>query len=102
MCTVEVELRQSINGIFNALLASLIINHLPTGKILRRSRAAGAISLHETLFNILVALVILPSLLIMVENSRKGAENIEADVAEDIRDRPGTSRACWAPGTSTV
>jgi len=68
--TLLVMLKQGINGIFNALLASLAISFLPLRKILEPGPRCQTISLRETLFNLLVAVILAPALLIMLLNSR--------------------------------
>jgi diguanylate cyclase (GGDEF)-like protein/PAS domain S-box-containing protein len=65
-----VMLKQGINGIFNALLASLAISLLPLRKILDSGNGRQTISLRDTLFNLLVALILGPALFIMILNSR--------------------------------
>ena len=42
MTTFFIMLKQSVNGVFNALLASLIVCYLPMDKLLRRSRSLTA------------------------------------------------------------
>ena len=63
-------LKQGINGIFNALLASLAISFLPLRQILALGPNRQTTSLRETLFNLVVALILAPALLIMILNSR--------------------------------
>ena len=61
-----VMLKQGINGIFNALLACLAINHLPLDRLLGRAPARRVFSLQEGLFNLMAALVLAPALLLTV------------------------------------
>ncbi len=63
-------LKQAINGIFNALLASLAISFLPLRQILEPGPWRQTTSLRGTLFNLVVALILVPALLIMLHNSR--------------------------------
>ena len=68
--TLLIMLKQGINGIFNALLASLAISFLPLRQILALGPNRQTTSLRETLFNLVVALILAPALLIMILNSR--------------------------------
>ncbi|MFZ5449910.1 MAG: PocR ligand-binding domain-containing protein [Thermodesulfobacteriota bacterium] len=67
-------LQQGINGVFNALLASLAVNHLPFEKFLEPGAPRRTTSLRETLLNLMVAVILLPALVIMIFNSREGVK----------------------------
>jgi uncharacterized membrane protein len=68
--TLMIMLKQSINGIFNTLIASLVIAYLPLSKWIGSEKEKKSHSLEQSLFNLLVIFVFIPALLIMVMNSR--------------------------------
>lgn len=69
--TIMIYLKQSVNGLFNATIASLLLNH--TG-IIRwfgsLARQQERVSLRETLFTLTIAVILLPALTLTVSNSR--------------------------------
>ncbi len=71
-------LKQSVNGLFNALVASLAINALPLARLLGTGAGPREVSLQETLFNLMVALVLFPALLITVLMSRQQMGRMES------------------------
>lgn len=77
-------LKQSINGIFNALVASLLLNHLPLYRLSNTGRDPRTVSLKETLFNLLVALVLLPAIFMTVQESRHEKGRIERDAVAGL------------------
>ncbi|WP_421655816.1 hypothetical protein [Leptothermofonsia sp. ETS-13] len=77
-------LKQPVNGILNALIASLLITHLPVHRWLRRSRAVNTLSFQQTLFNLLVAFVFLPTLLLIVLASRGVVETIKTTAQSEL------------------
>ena len=92
--TLLIMLKQGINGIFNALLASLAISFLPLRKILEPGHGCQTVSLRDTLFNLLVALILGPALFIMILNSRGAMQAMQAEtikqmerVSEDVADQ---------------
>ncbi len=86
LATVFVMLKQSVNGIFNALVASLILNHSPLNKLRGCSPNPRLVSLQETLFNLLVTLVLLPSLVIMILASRQVMNRTETEILTRLED----------------
>jgi diguanylate cyclase (GGDEF)-like protein/PAS domain S-box-containing protein len=82
--TLLIMLKQGINGIFNALLASLGITFLPFRKILTPDSGSQTTSLRETLFNLLVALILAPALFIMFLNSRGTMQAMQAETIKQI------------------
>ena len=70
-------LKQPVNSIFNALITSLLITHLPIHRWLGRPRVVNTLSFQQTLFNLLVAFVFLPTLLLIILNSRDVVDNIK-------------------------
>ena len=82
--TLLIMLKQGINGIFNALLASLAINFLPLRKILEPGHGCQTVSLRETLFDLLMALILVPALFIMILNSRGAMQIMQAETIKQI------------------
>jgi PAS domain S-box-containing protein len=70
--------KQSVNGIFNALVASLIISFLPNQKTGYR------LSLKQTIFNLLVAFVFFPVLSLSVFNGKQMINTIETNIISEI------------------
>ena len=83
--TAFIMLKQSINGIFNALLVSLAIYYLPLGKLFRSPHLSTEFSLRDSLFSLLVMLVLLPTLLLTMLETRNAKANLEADVVANLQ-----------------
>jgi PAS domain S-box-containing protein len=83
--TICIMLKQSINGIFNAMLVSLAIYYLPLGKLFQRPRLSTEFSLRDSLFSLLVMLVLLPALLLTMLETRKEKEHLEAEVVANLQ-----------------
>jgi signal transduction histidine kinase/CheY-like chemotaxis protein len=77
--TQIIMLKQSVNGIFNALVASLILTYTPLHKWLSRPPAISALSLQQTLFNMLVAFVFFPTLTLMAIDSHRVVNDINIE-----------------------
>ncbi len=67
--TQIIMLKQGVNGIFNALVASLLVSYTPIHRWIKRPPAASALSLQQTLFNLLVAAAFFPTLILMAQAS---------------------------------
>ena len=80
-----ISLKQSINGICNALVASLICNYLPVDKIVNRRGLDNRLSLQQTVFNLLVTFVLLPALIITVFNSQQLLQTIETQIKTELK-----------------
>ncbi|MFA5110092.1 MAG: PAS domain S-box protein [Desulfobaccales bacterium] len=83
--TSFIMLKQSINGMFNALLATLCITYLPLDKILDPTQPRRTFSLHETLFNLLAALALFPALVLTVIGIHHEMNEIERNVVAELR-----------------
>lgn len=73
--TSLIMLKQAVNGIFNALVSSLIITCLPIKKWVKLPQVKQALSLRQTLLNLLVAFVFFPVLTLMVLESQRVIDN---------------------------
>ncbi|RMF88781.1 MAG: response regulator [Nitrospinota bacterium] len=72
-------LKQSINGIFNALLADLIFAYLPLHRW-QEQITPSPCSFQQTLYNLLVASVLFATLSLMVVNSRQAMHHLEKQI----------------------
>ncbi|MEI6065208.1 MAG: hypothetical protein WCQ26_11490, partial [Pseudanabaena sp. ELA748] len=77
-------MKQPVNGIFNALVASLMLTHLPIHHWLKRPPAINTLSLQQTLFNLLVLFVSVPTLLLIVLSSNQVVDDIKNTVRLDL------------------
>ena len=64
-------LKSAVNGIFNALMASLLIKHFPALAWPGRPRRARLISLRQAAFNIVVGCVLLPVFIFTIVECRR-------------------------------
>lgn len=77
-------LKQPINGLFNALMASLLVTYLPIHQWVKRPQAINTLSFQQTLLNLLVAFVFLPTLLLIVLGSRDVVGNIQTTAQTEL------------------
>jgi PAS domain S-box-containing protein len=69
--------KEGVNGLFNVLVAMLAINYLPMPKLLGGKPEHQTISFRENLFCLMVALVLIPSIITMVMDSRREMGRIQ-------------------------
>lgn len=79
-------MKQPVNGIFNALIASLILTHTPIHRWVKRPAAISTLSLEQTLFNLLVAFVSVPTLILIVLASHQVVHDIQSNVQVNLND----------------
>ncbi|MBD2189618.1 sensor histidine kinase [Pseudanabaena mucicola] len=77
-------MKQPVNGIFNALIASLLLTHLPIYRWVKRPPAINSLSLGQTLFNLLFAFVSVPTLILIVLGSHQVVDDIKRTVSLDL------------------
>ncbi|MEG4988512.1 PAS domain S-box protein [Microcoleus sp. BR0-C5] len=82
--TILVMCKQAVNGIFNALVASLIISYAPIDRWISASKHL-AISLQQTIFHLLVAFVFLPGLILLVFDGRYLVGQIKTTVQTELQ-----------------
>ncbi|MEG3927326.1 response regulator [Microcoleus sp. T3_D1] len=82
--TILVMCKQAVNGIFNALVASLIISYAPIYRWIGASKHL-ALSLQQTIFHLLVAFVFLPGLMLLVFDGRALVGQIQTTVQTELR-----------------
>jgi PAS domain S-box-containing protein len=78
-------LKQSVNGIFNAVVASLILTYLPLHKWLGINRQRQTVSLQQTLLNLFVAFVFFPALLLTVLYAHEVFQEIETEIGIELK-----------------
>jgi PAS domain S-box-containing protein len=79
-------IKQPVNGIFNALVASLLLTYLPVHSWVTRPAATRTLSLEQTLFNWLVAFVFVPTLVLIMLMSHQVVSDIKTAVQADLND----------------
>ena len=77
--------KQAVNGIFNALVASLIISYAPSHRWVRHSKHFHVFSLKQTIFHLLVAFVFIPGLLLLVIDGRYLVAQIQTTVQTELQ-----------------
>jgi two-component system NtrC family sensor kinase len=82
-----VMLKQAVNGIFNSMIASLILYHSPLHQRLRlmSGKTAKTLSLQHTLFNLFIAFVLFSALTLTVLQGRSALSNIEKNIQQDLQ-----------------
>ncbi len=82
--TLLIMLKQSVNGIFNALVVSLILTYASGIKIFARKWVRDTISFQDALFNVMVSFVLIPSLFLMILYSRLEFDKIKKDLVNKL------------------
>ena len=82
---ILVMFKQAVNGIFNALVASFIVSYFPLHRWIDSSKHPHAFSLRQTVFHLLIAFVLLPSLLLLVIDGRYFVSRIQAAVNMELQ-----------------
>lgn len=77
-------LKMSMNGIFNALMASLITTSWPSLRHLERSLPYARLSLQQTIFNLFIAFVLLPALILTILNGKQVLHNVEVEIRSEL------------------
>ena len=79
-----ITLKQPINGIFNSLIASLLLIHVPFHRWVGRPNALRTLALRQTIFNWLVAFVFFPTLVLMLLNSHNIIHDLRTDMQLEL------------------
>ncbi len=82
--TLIILTKQPVNGIFNALIASLMLTHLPIYRWVKRPPAINSLSLQQTLFNLFFAFVAAPTLILIVLASNQVVDDIKRTASLDL------------------
>jgi signal transduction histidine kinase len=84
---ILIMMKQAINGIFNALIASVIINLLRPFLIKQHLfPLPQTVSFRNLLFTIMVTIVLMPSLILMIVSSKEELRRIERQVVSRLED----------------
>ena len=81
--TLLVMLKQAVNGIFNALIASLLLTHTPL-RVMAGVAEQRAVPLRQVVFELLVTAVLLPTLLVVMIGTRQDLRKFEQDLVEQL------------------
>jgi hypothetical protein len=82
--TSFIMLKQAMNGVFNALIASLAVCYLPLGGIFQRPRLSQKTTLRESLFNLLVMMILFPALLLTMLESKHEKDRLETVAVSEL------------------
>lgn len=82
--TLAIALKQGVNGIFNALLVSLILTYCPLPVWVGHGQKRYNLSLQQMLFNLLVAFVFFPTLIVMAAHNWQSVQDIEFQVVTNL------------------
>ncbi|MCK6544614.1 ATP-binding protein [Myxococcota bacterium] len=82
--TALVYLKQSTNGVLNALVASIVIAYTPLRRWLGRTRSE-LVTLQDSLFHLIATAILVPALLLMVLGGRMEMRRIEEEVTASLR-----------------
>ncbi len=77
-------LKQAVNGIANALIATLIITYLPLNRWLGLPQSAPKVSLQENILNLLIFSLFLPLLILMLLDSNRVINHLTNDIESDL------------------
>lgn len=76
--------KQAVNGIYNALIATLLITYTPIQRLSNRSHSK-QISLEKNLLNFLTSLIFFPSLILLVLDSNRVTHHITTDIHAELQ-----------------
>ena len=79
-----ISLKNPVNQISNALIASLIISHTPITRWVNRTKTDSTIAFEQILLNLLVAFVLIPSLVLTIWNCQGATQQEERHVLERL------------------
>jgi hypothetical protein len=80
-----VMLKDAVNGIFNALIASLIVTHTRLRVWPGHTRREPLVPISQAVFNICVGCVLLPTLLLLFTHSQESLRGVEQHIQEDLQ-----------------
>ena len=82
--SLTIMLKQGVNGIFNALIAALLVTNIPLDKFTNRPRAVSQQSFEQILVNFLVAFVLLPTLILVAWDSQDAMQREELSIEQTL------------------
>ncbi|MEA5509069.1 ATP-binding protein [Crocosphaera sp. UHCC 0190] len=78
-------LKQGLNGIVNALVAQLMITYIPLDRIIGKRKLIRQLSFQQTIFDLLLAFILFPSLIITVIQGNQILKSIESEINIEIQ-----------------
>jgi PAS domain S-box-containing protein len=82
---ILIVLKQSVNGIFNALISSLMVAHLPLYKWVGHPQLRKTISFEKTLLNLFVVFVFFPALMLTIFDGNRVMRNTEIRLQNELQ-----------------
>lgn len=76
--------KQMVNGILNAVIATVIINYIPLQKVLKVKPIKQVLPFEQTLFNLLVSSIFIPLLLFSVISSNYQLNQTETQIIQKL------------------
>lgn len=77
-------LKQALNGIFNAIIANLIITYIPIAKFLGFQSKNPKLSFQEIFFNLLITFIFIPTLFLSALNGQQALNNITREIQSEL------------------
>lgn len=77
---ILIMLKQCVNGILNSLISLLIISYLPINKLLKLPEKKILLSFQQNLFNLLISLILIPTLTVTIFNTYNEINDIESSI----------------------
>ena len=82
--TLLIAFKQGLNAIFNALIANLMVSYLPLYRLIGYRYFKISFSLKQTLFNLLLAFVLFPSLMLTILEGHNSLDLIETEMRAEV------------------
>ncbi|MGF1459568.1 MAG: ATP-binding protein [Leptolyngbyaceae cyanobacterium] len=83
--TLLITAKQVCNGLFNALIADLVVAHIPITQLLGKQQVRQPLSMQQTLAYIFVAFVFVPAMLLTILSSREALSEIEVQIPAKLQ-----------------
>ena len=83
--TILIALKQPINGIFNLLVATLIINIFNSNPRLPSPKIRNTLSFKQNIFNLLLIFIFIPTLSLTIINGNEAIHKLEAKVITQLQ-----------------
>jgi signal transduction histidine kinase/CheY-like chemotaxis protein len=83
--TLLISLNRSANSIFNAMIAGLLLSYLPLRRWLNLAAPAEPPTLYNMLFQLILALVLIPTFVLMALNGRAIVNQFEVQLHRDLQ-----------------
>ncbi|MGK7931671.1 MAG: ATP-binding protein [Microcystaceae cyanobacterium] len=77
--------KQSVNGIFNALIAELVVSYTVFAGLFNPTLRYRQLSLEQTVFNLLVGFIIIPCLFVTLNHGNQAFRTTEAEIQNELQ-----------------